>query len=392
MKTVVISTLYFLAMFLFASCSYPDKDQVDDASNQLAEPISLKDFSDVIKHWRDQHPGEPELLLEENNIEGIANNLLVYQRNNGGWPTNKNLLLILNSEQLEQLTSEKDKLDTSLDNRNTWPQIRYLAEAYKRTGNKAYRDAVIAGLDYILRSQYENGGWPHSPPSNKGYRGQITIADEVTSGVLSLVRDVAKQEPPFDFLDPVTVENVHKAWRKGEDLLLDLQVKIDGELTIWAGQYDKHTLEPVGARAFELPGLVSSESVDVVRYLMAAKNPDERIVNSINAAVTWFEKNKIPGIRIEKVTMEAERHKFHTSTYDLQVVHDENAPPIWARFYDLETQQPFMANRDGIKVFKLEDVQLERRTGYAWYGTWPQKLLEKEYPKWKEKIDRRSAD
>ena len=65
---------------------------------------------------------------------------------------------------------------------------------------------------------------------------------------------------------------------------------------------------------------------------------------------------------------------------------DSSAPPIWTRYYELETNKPLFANRDGNKVYQLSDVSRERRTGYAWYGYWPAKLLNFEYPKWLEKV------
>lgn len=45
---------------------------------------------------------------------------------------------------------------------------------------------------------------------------------------------------------------------------------------------------------------------------------------------------------------------------------------------------PFMCNRDGIKVYKLSDVKLERRVGYAWYTYAPEKLF-KLYKEWLKK-------
>jgi Pectic acid lyase len=57
----------------------------------------------------------------------------------------------------------------------------------------------------------------------------------------------------------------------------------------------------------------------------------------------------------------------------------------WARFYEIETNTPIFADRDGVKKYDLAKIGYERRNGYAWYGTWPQRLLEKEYPAWKEK-------
>ena len=43
-------------------------------------------------------------------------------------------------------------------------------------------------------------------------------------------------------------------------------------------------------------------------------------------------------------------------------------------------------NRDGVPKPAIAEIGYERRNGYAWYGTWPQKLLEVEYPDWKKRI------
>ena len=57
------------------------------------------------------------------------------------------------------------------------------------------------------------------------------------------------------------------------------------------------------------------------------------------------------------------------------MVKDETAPAIWSRFYELSDNRPFMAKRSGEKVWKLSDVNAERRTGYDWYGYWPVEAL-----------------
>jgi PelA/Pel-15E family pectate lyase len=57
---------------------------------------------------------------------------------------------------------------------------------------------------------------------------------------------------------------------------------------------------------------------------------------------------------------------------------------LWARFYDIDTNQPIFADRDGVAKHDLADIGYERRNGYAWLGYWPQKLLDQEYPAWKK--------
>jgi hypothetical protein len=68
------------------------------------------------------------------------------------------------------------------------------------------------------------------------------------------------------------------------------------------------------------------------------------------------------------------------------VVKGSAAPPLWARFYDIGTNMPIFADRDGVPKPALADIGYERRNGYAWYGTWPQKLVEVEYSAWKKRI------
>ncbi len=48
----------------------------------------------------------------------------------------------------------------------------------------------------------------------------------------------------------------------------------------------------------------------------------------------------------------------------------------------------FFCNRDGIKVYSLDKVKLERRTGYSWYGGYATSLLAGDYPKWKKRLNR----
>ena len=65
----------------------------------------------------------------------------------------------------------------------------------------------------------------------------------------------------------------------------------------------------------------------------------------------------------------------------------DSSSTLWARFYEIETNRPFFCGRDGIKKYSLAEIDPERRTGYAWYGTWPAKLVAKEFPNWVKKWD-----
>jgi PelA/Pel-15E family pectate lyase len=68
------------------------------------------------------------------------------------------------------------------------------------------------------------------------------------------------------------------------------------------------------------------------------------------------------------------------------VVADSKAPVLWARHYEIDTNRPIFAGRDGVKKYALAEIERERRTGTAWYGNWPQKLIQREYPAWRKQV------
>ena len=62
---------------------------------------------------------------------------------------------------------------------------------------------------------------------------------------------------------------------------------------------------------------------------------------------------------------------------------DPTASGLWARFCDLKDNSAVLATRYSRRVARYEDSPRERRTGSEWYGSWPERLLSKEYPQWK---------
>jgi pectinesterase len=96
---------------------------------------------------------------------------------------------------------------------------------------------------------------------------------------------------------------------------------------------------------------------------MSLPHPDDRTKAAIRGAAAWFDKVKLTGIRVGSETGPDGRP-------NRVVVQDPAAPPLWARFYDLDTQKPFFCGRDGIKKSSMADIEAERRNGYAWYGNW----------------------
>jgi PelA/Pel-15E family pectate lyase len=96
--------------------------------------------------------------------------------------------------------------------------------------------------------------------------------------------------------------------------------------------------------------------------------------------VKWLQKSAIHGKKYETI-----RDKSLKYGVDRRLTDDPSAPPLWARFYEIETNKPMFADRDGAKRSNLSEVGEERRAKYAWYGTWADKVLA-EYPKWAKRV------
>jgi PelA/Pel-15E family pectate lyase len=264
--------------------------------------------------------------------------------------------------------------------------MNYLARVFNATRQARFKESFIRGFDYLLKAQYENGGWPQYYPRLKGYYRHITFNDDAMVGVMELLRKVARKDHAYSFVDETRRAQAEKAVAKGIECILKTQIVIDGRLTAWCAQHDEVTLRPAPARSYEHASLSGSESVGLVRFLMAVDNPDARIVEAVDAAIAWFKQTKLTGVKV----IEKPAPSFPNG-FDNVVVEDPKAGPIWARFYEIGTGRPIFSGRDGVIKYSLAEIEHERRTGYGWYTSAPAGLLEKDYPAWQAKWGKRSA-
>jgi PelA/Pel-15E family pectate lyase len=199
-------------------------------------------------------------------------------------------------------------------------------------------------------------------------------------GVLAVLRDVSMDKNTYPFVNDTLRKRCAKAVERGIPCILKCQIEVDGKKTAWCAQHDENTLVPRKARSYELPSISGAESVGVVRFLMEIEEPSPEIIAAVQGAVRWFDEAKLTGIR--EVRKEA---KDTPKGWDKVVVKDVSAPPLWARFYKIGTNQPIFCSRDGIPRKTIAEISYERRNGYSWLGYYPKDLLAKEYPAWQKK-------
>lgn len=357
-------------------------------------PISMAPFSDSRNHWygiRDANniinPVVNQPTYPESEICSIADNILLFQRDNGGWPKNYDMQAILTKAQADSLQKTKAQHHTTFDNATTYTQVEYLAQVYSRTGIEKYKRGALLGIQFILKAQYANGGWPQYFPLEKNnYSSHITFNDGAFIGVMETLKKIVQDHPIFSFVDAAMRKKAGEAFGKGVECILKCQIVSRGRLTAWCQQHDEVTLKPAWARAYEMPAISNGESVQIVLFLMSLDKPDQRIIRAIQSAVKWFGESKILHTRVKTIEAPPEESQWRTNRTDRIVVLDSTAAPIWTRFYELETERPLFSDRNSKMLYSLAEVGRERRSGYAWYTYAPQQALD-QYAAWQKKWD-----
>jgi len=352
----------------------------------VAAPAQTAEKSADPFNWRNALKQKAEWYAGSEALR-VADNLLLYQREAGGWPKNIDMAAPLGESQRAALLRKKGENDATIDNGATFTQLEFLARVY--TGQKLERhaDAFKRGLDYLLAAQYENGGWPQYYPLRKGYYTHITYNDNAMVGVLNLLRDVARARPVYAFIDETRRTRSARAVERGVECILKTQVVVRGKRTAWGAQHDEVTLAPAPARKYEPVALASKESVGITRFLLGIENPDSRVSEAVESAVAWFRATQVKGIRWVERPDPSKRGDFERT-----VVADADAPPIWARFYEIDTNRPVFEGRDGIVRYNVMEIEAERRNGYGWYTEEPARLLARDYPAWQKRQKMQSTE
>lgn len=360
------AAVFSAAVFLKGKDGWKPKVSSDEWLEKNKPDFDLVSWNDVLK--------QSKLWYAVDEATRIANQVLLYQRDNGGWEKNVDMAAMLTQGERTKLVAEKAARDTTIDNSATTTQLEYLAKVITAKNIENHKAGFFKGVDFLLAMQYENGGFPQFFPLKKDYSRHITYNDNAMINVLKLLRDIARKKEDYLFVDEERRAKAEKAVEKAIPVLLKTQVVIDGKKTVWAAQYDEVTFRPAAARKFEPVSLTAGESVGIVRFLMLDSTPSPEVRQAIESAVRWFEATKLSGIRWERVNGEN------------VVVRDKNAPPIWARFYEIETMKPIFIGRDAVIKYDVSQIETERRNGYAWYVSAADQLLKEDYPKWKGKV------
>ena len=314
----------------------------------------------------------------------VADNIVSYQTPAGGWGKNQprdqaprlpgQAYVAGNASKFEVAGDFDQPVDAAwsyvgtIDNDATLTEIRFLArvQAQLQPAQAApYRSSALKGIRYLLAAQFPNGGWPQVWPLQGGYHDAITLNDNAMAGVAELLGQVARGDDGFAFVPDELKAAAGAAEQRAIGNLLALQVRVQGRLMLWGQQHDALTLMPVSARNYEPPALCTSESAEILLYLMSLQQPTPQVVAAVDAGVAALRALEMQGLSWGKLAGENVRglHRKPLARF------------LWARYHDLNTLQPVFGDRDKSLHDDVTEISAERRNGYAWFVTTPKKAL-----------------
>ncbi|MFT3997500.1 MAG: pectate lyase [Asticcacaulis sp.] len=259
------------------------------------------------------------------------------------------------------------------DNGATITEIRFLARVASVTGDETVKSAALKGLDYFLKAQFPNGGWPQVWPLEGGYHDAITLNDYAMGSVVTLIGEAARGQGDFSFVPREVRTRLSEAEARAIDCFLKSQVRVDGRLTLWAPQYDALTLTPCSARAFEPPALSCTDSAALLIYLMQQPSPSKALKAAVKAGIETLEATMIRDVDFVLVP-------------DIKARRLVSSPGrgMWGRYLDLRTLKPIFGTRERDIYDALEDIETPGNGpgGYRWYSSSPGKAISA-YARWR---------
>jgi len=200
-----------------------------------------------------------------------------------------------NAWRMEEFQHDWD--NATFDDDGTGETMQLILRMAEAGRDPRYLDAARRNLDFVLASQYGNGGWPQRWPVQKPY---VHHGHQDYTGYLTFNDDVARKNIEFLLLaykllgDGRIPGSIARA--------MDIYVKTQ-QPAPQAGWGLQHTLDlkPAAARTYEPEALVTHTTADNVRALMAfyRETGDRRFLARIPEALDWLQSVRLPDDKIE---------------------------------------------------------------------------------------------
>ncbi len=213
----------------------------------------------------------------------------------------------------------------SFDDNQTQSAISFLMALDQEIDQLQLTEAVEKALDMMLESQLDNGGWPHRYPWQGNYHDYATFNDH---GINDCIRVMIEA---YSFYGSEALRN--SLLKVGRFLMIS---QLPPPQPGWAQQYNEY-LQPAWARTFEPPAVCPLASVYNINSLidLYQHTGKGQFLEPIPDAIQWLKASRLPNGK-------------------------------WGRFLEIGTNKPLYYDRGRIRVDSLQQLSLERRTGYGY--------------------------
>ncbi len=169
----------------------------------------------------------------------------------------------------------------------------FLLRIYLEKHDEAYLPSLQKAIDFVLQSQYDNGGWPQRYPlmydhpfkGKADYSSFVTLNDNVMEENIDFLMQCYTSLGTEKLKEPIT---------KAMNRLRDLQQP--EPYAGWADQYTPDDLKPAHARSYE-PRAVNTATTAGMVYKMIdfyKLTGDKKYLEGIPKAIAFIESMKLP--------------------------------------------------------------------------------------------------
>ena len=191
-----------------------------------------------------------------------------------------------NAWRLEEFQHYAD--NATFDDAGTSEAMQFLLRLYVEKNDPKYRPALEKALNFVLDSQYPNGGWPQRwpyDPSYPEYATYVTFNDDVAAENIKFLIMCYQALGETRVMDAIT-----------RAMNVFLVTQGPAPQAGWSLQYTPVALEPAAARSYEPNALTTHTTASNLRQLMNfyRLTGDAKYLARIPEALAWLESVRLP--------------------------------------------------------------------------------------------------
>lgn len=236
---------------------------------------------------------------------------------------------------------------TTLDDNNSQSAFRLLMRVDKVLGFKdaEIHNAVVYGLDALLKAQYPNGAWPQRyeefPKAEdfsvdkarypetwsrefpkERYYTFYTFNDNSIADIMATMVEAYRTYDDARYLE---------AAKRGGDFMILAQMP--EPQPAWAQQYNLN-MEPAWARRFEPPSVTGGETFGIMRALLDlyVETGAERFLEPIPRALAWAKRSMLPDGRMARFYELKTNTPLYFTKDDYDLTYDDSNMPTHYAF------------------------------------------------------------